>query len=91
MRKAAILIAGSLDDLLANTDVIVDCTPKKVAAKNVESYRRAGRRVILQGGAKHEATGHSFVAEASFGSSLGRESTRIVSCNTTSIVPCWEP
>lgn len=86
MRKAGMPIAGSLDDLLANTDVIVDCTPKKVAAKNIETYRRAGTKFILQGGEKHETTGHSFVAEASYESAIGRESTRVVSCNTTSIV-----
>lgn len=31
-------------------------------------------------------TGHSFVAEASYSSALNRDSTRVVSCNTTSIV-----
>ncbi len=31
-------------------------------------------------------TGHSFVADANYASAVGRESTRVVSCNTTSIV-----
>lgn len=31
-------------------------------------------------------TGHSFVAEANYATAVGREATRIVSCNTTSIV-----
>lgn len=30
--------------------------------------------------------GHSFNAEANYASALGRQATRIVSCNTTSIV-----
>ena len=37
-------------------------------------------------GEKHAATGHSFVAEASYLTALNRQSTRVVSCNTTSIV-----
>ncbi len=86
MRDAGLELAGTLDDLLAHTDVVVDCTPKRVAAKNVEMYHRRGIKFILQGGEKHEATGHSFVAESSYAGALNRESTRVVSCNTTSIV-----
>lgn len=40
----------------------------------------------MQGGEKHSATGHSFVAEASYLTALNRPSTRVVSCITTSIV-----
>lgn len=86
MRQAGLEVRGGLEDLLPQVDVIVDCTPKKVAAKNVESYRRTGTKFVLQGGEKHEATGHSFVAEVSYAGAIGRESTRVVSCNTTSIV-----
>lgn len=86
MRDAGMDVAGTLEDLVGDADVIVDCTPKHVAAKNVDLYRRLGRKFILQGGEKHEATGHSFVAEASYASAVGREATRVVSCNTTSIV-----
>ena len=86
MRAAGLTVAGTLDDLLAGADVVVDCTPKRIAAANVEAYRRRGIRFIVQGGEKHSVTGHSFVAEASFAGAVGRDSTRVVSCNTTSIV-----
>lgn len=86
MRAAGLEVAGTLEDLLARADIVVDCTPKKVAATNVEAYRRRGIRFIVQGGEKHAVTGHSFVAEASFAGAVGRDSTRVVSCNTTSIV-----
>jgi glyceraldehyde-3-phosphate dehydrogenase (NAD(P)) len=86
MREAGIKVAGHLDDLLGQAEIVVDCTPKRVAAKNVETYRRRGIKFIVQGGEKHEVTGHSFVAEASYASALDRDSTRVVSCNTTSIV-----
>lgn len=86
MRGAGSQVSGALDDLLGETDVVVDCTPKKIAAKNIASYRPRGIKFILQGGEKHEATGHSFVAESTFDGAIGRESTRVVSCNTTSIV-----
>ncbi|NDV89346.1 type II glyceraldehyde-3-phosphate dehydrogenase [Aurantimonas aggregata] len=86
MRNAGLDITGSLDDLLGASDLVVDCTPKRIAAVNVDIYRQRGIKFIVQGGEKHEVTGHSFVAEASYASALNRVSTRVVSCNTTSIV-----
>ena len=86
MRTAGLDVTGTLDDLLGQADVVVDCTPKRVAAKNIDIYRRRGLKFILQGGEKHSATGHSFVAESNYASALDREATRVVSCNTTSIV-----
>jgi len=86
MRAAGLEVVGTLDELLGQADVVVDCTPKRVAARNIDVYRRRGLKFILQGGEKHEATGHSFVAEANYASALDRDATRVVSCNTTSIV-----
>jgi len=86
LRGVGLDVAGELDDLLRQVDVIVDCAPKHVGARNAERYRAAGVRFVVQGGEKHEATGHSFVAEASYREAVGRDSTRVVSCNTTSIV-----
>ena len=86
MRAAGMQVEGTLDDLLAASDVVVDCTPKHVAAKNVELYRKLGLKFILHGGEKHEVTGHSFVAEANYASALDRDCTRVVSCNTTATV-----
>lgn len=86
MRSAGLPVIGALEDLLQQADVVVDCTPKKVAAGNVARYRSAGLRFVLQGGEKHETAGHSFVAESNYAEALGRTATRVVSCNTTSIV-----
>ena len=86
MRAAGLDVTGTLDDLLGQADVVVDCTPKRVAAKNVEVYRRRNLKFILQGGEKHAVTGHSFVAECNYASALGAPATRVVSCNTTSVV-----
>jgi glyceraldehyde-3-phosphate dehydrogenase (NAD(P)) len=86
MRAADIPVAGGLEELLRQVDVIVDATPKKVAAANLEKYRAASIKSIFQGGEKHGLTGHSFVAQANYATALGRETTRVVSCNTTSIV-----
>ncbi len=86
MRAAGQDVTGTLEELLGEVDVVVDCTPKRIAAGNVETYRRRGIKFILQGGEKHAAAGHSFVAECNYASALGRDATRVVSCNTTSVV-----
>jgi glyceraldehyde-3-phosphate dehydrogenase (NAD(P)) len=64
----------------------VDCTPKGIDARNKPRYENANVKCIFQGGAKHELTGHSFVASANYESAIGRDSTRVVSCNTTATV-----
>jgi glyceraldehyde-3-phosphate dehydrogenase (NAD(P)) len=86
MRAAGITVVGTLDDLLQQVDVVADCTPKKIGAANKPLYERAGVKAIYQGGESHMLTGHSFVAQANYETALGRASTRVVSCNTTSIV-----
>lgn len=86
MSAAGVDVAGTLQDLLDRVDIVVDTTPKHIAAGNIERYRQARVKFVLQGGESHKTTGHSFVAQANYDSALGRESTRVVSCNTTSIV-----
>ncbi|SHM89465.1 glyceraldehyde 3-phosphate dehydrogenase (NAD(P)+) [Cyclobacterium lianum] len=86
MQKAGIPLAGNMADLLGVAHLVVDCTPKKIAAQNVKIYKEQGIKFILQGGEKHETTGHSFSAENNYASALNRDSTRVVSCNTTSIL-----
>ena len=91
MRKSGLLVEGTLEELLGATDVIVDCTPKKIAAENRDIYRAHEVKFIMQGGEAHGSTGHSFVAEANYASAIGRNATRVVSCNTTSIVRTLTP
>ena len=86
MKSAGLPVAGLLDDLIKKCDIICDATPKKIASTNFEKYRQAGIKSIFQGGEKHSLTGHSFTAQANYESAIGRNSTRVVSCNTTSIV-----
>ncbi len=86
MRETGVHVHGTLPDLLKEVDVVVDCTPRAVASKNKVLYDGLGIKSIFQGAEKHSLTGHSFVAQANYESALGLNSTRVVSCNTTSIV-----
>ena len=86
MKNAGFTVKGGMTELLDQVNLVVDCTPKKVAAKNVERYKSQGKKFIVQGGEKHETAGHSFSAENNYQTALNIDATRVVSCNTTSIL-----
>lgn len=85
MQEAGIPVVGTLDDLLRKVDVVVDCTPKGIGAKNKPIYEQAGVKAIFQGGEKHELTGFSFTAQVNYADALNRQYARVVSCNTTAL------
>jgi len=86
MEASGISVKGNMQGLLDKVDLVVDCTPKNIAAKNVDMYKKQGIKFIVQGGEKHETTGHSFSAENNYKSAVNLDATRVVSCNTTSIL-----
>jgi glyceraldehyde-3-phosphate dehydrogenase (NAD(P)) len=85
MEKAGIPIAGTIDELLRRVDIVVDCTPKGIGAKNKAVYEEAGVKAIFQGGEKHELTGISFTAQVNYEQALDHRWARVVSCNTTGL------
>ncbi|MCS7099439.1 MAG: type II glyceraldehyde-3-phosphate dehydrogenase [Sulfolobales archaeon] len=87
MEKKGLRVGGVLEDLLkrGEVDVVVDCAPAKVGARNKELYEKHGVRAVFQGGEKHEVAGVSFVAQRNYSEALGRQFVRVVSCNTTAI------
>jgi glyceraldehyde-3-phosphate dehydrogenase (NAD(P)) len=85
MEDARLPVASTLDDLLKNLDIIVDCTPKGIGAKNKSLYEKAGVKAIFQGGEKHDLTGLSFTAQVNYTEALNKQFARVVSCNTTAL------
>ena len=85
MEAVGVPVAGALNDLLGQVDVVADCTPKKIGAQNRPRYETAGVKSIWQGGEKHEVAGYSFVAQVNYAGAIGRNSARVVSCNTTAL------
>jgi glyceraldehyde-3-phosphate dehydrogenase (NAD(P)) len=79
-------VDGTLDDLLAKVDVVVDAAPDKVGKENRATYERAGVRAIYQGGEKSDVAPVSFNALGNFDAGRGQKSLRVVSCNTTGLV-----
>jgi glyceraldehyde-3-phosphate dehydrogenase (NAD(P)) len=93
---AGLPVAGTIDDLVALADIVVDSAPEKVGKENAKRYRDAGVRAIFQGGEKADVAEMSFNALANFDRAREKRTVRVVSCNTTGlaraasvIVPHW--
>jgi glyceraldehyde-3-phosphate dehydrogenase (NAD(P)) len=75
---------GTLADLLATVDVLLDCTPGGVPETYRELYEAHPRlTVIVQGGEKHSLGGVSFNSFANYGDVLGHRRIRVISCSST--------
>ena len=83
-KDAGLSIAGSLDDLIRESDVVVDCSPSGLPAKNLARCRELGTKFICEGGEDHDLTGFSFSSFANYSDAAGKDAARVVSCNTTS-------
>ena len=46
MRAAGLDVTGTLDELLGQADVVVDCTPKRMAAKNIDMCSSNTARIL---------------------------------------------
>ncbi|MGI0130882.1 MAG: type II glyceraldehyde-3-phosphate dehydrogenase [Thermoplasmata archaeon] len=82
---AGLPVAGSVQDLVARADVVVDATPDKVGRENRKLYEGAKVRSVFQGGERADVAEASFNALGNFGASRGKRSVRVVSCNTTGL------
>jgi glyceraldehyde-3-phosphate dehydrogenase (NAD(P)) len=90
-QEAGIEISGTVDEMLDKTDIVVDCTPEGIGAKNLEKYKELGLKAIFQGGEKHDNIGLSFNSFANYSDSFGKDYTRVVSCNTTGLTRTLKP
>lgn len=80
-----IQIKGTLEDLLADSDIVVDCAPGKFGETNKATYKKRGIKAIFQGGEKEEIAEMSFNAQTNYRNCIGKTYLRVVSCNTTAL------
>ncbi|TLZ48528.1 MAG: type II glyceraldehyde-3-phosphate dehydrogenase [Methanobacteriota archaeon] len=87
--KAGLKVRGTLDDLLKEVELVVDCTPEESGYK--PAYEKAGVKAIWQGGEEHSLTNFSFNAAVNYTEALGRSWVRVPSCNTTGLIRTLYP
>jgi glyceraldehyde-3-phosphate dehydrogenase (NAD(P)) len=84
--KAEIEVLGTVEDLIKEADVVIDCSPNKVGAENRSKYYdKMDVKAIFQGGEKKDVADVSFNALANYDVARGKRYVRVVSCNTTGL------
>ncbi|MGB9979147.1 phosphorylating glyceraldehyde-3-phosphate dehydrogenase [Methanobacterium sp.] len=90
--EAGIKVTGTADELFEKLDIVVDCTPEGIGAKNKEgTYEKLGLKAIFQGGEKHDQIGLSFNSFSNYKDAIGKDYARVVSCNTTGLCRTLNP
>ncbi|MEF8773962.1 MAG: type II glyceraldehyde-3-phosphate dehydrogenase [Halobacteriales archaeon] len=89
--EAGIELAGGVEELVEQSDVIVDATPSGVGAENKAIYEAHDTPALFQGGEDEDVADVSFTARANYEDAVGADSVRVVSCNTTGLARLIAP
>ncbi|WMT52083.1 MAG: type II glyceraldehyde-3-phosphate dehydrogenase [Ferroplasma sp.] len=89
--ESDVKVKGTLKDLLAESDIVIDGTPEGNGEKNLKLYKEYGIKAILEGGERSEAVESSFNAYSNYSESMGKNYVRVVSCNTTALARTLTP
>ncbi|WP_280535367.1 type II glyceraldehyde-3-phosphate dehydrogenase [Halopenitus sp. POP-27] len=82
---AGLDVAGGLEELIEASDIVVDCCPSDIGAKNRPVYEDHGTPAIFQGGEGADIADVSFNARSNFEDARDADYVRVVSCNTTAL------
>jgi len=83
---AGIPVAGTLEELIEKSDIILDATSAGIGAKNKEIYKKFGKKAVFQGGEKNDVADVFFHGYANYEKGLGAEFLKLTSCNTTGFI-----
>ena len=84
--SSGVKVRGTVEDLLSRVQVVVDATPAGVGSSYKGLYEKYGVRQVYQGGEKPDVAQISFSSLCNYEEALGKNSVRVVSCNTTGLL-----
>ena len=84
-------LAGTVDELVAASDVVVDACPSGIGAENKSLYEGYDTPALFQGGEDADVADVSFTARANYDEAVGADAVRVVSCNTTGLCRLLTP
>jgi glyceraldehyde-3-phosphate dehydrogenase (NAD(P)) len=86
-----IKVKGTLEDLLSESNIVVDGTPEGNGEKDLKLYKQYGIKAILEGGESKDAVEASFNSYSNYSKSINKNYVRVVSCNTTALARTLSP
>jgi len=89
--EAGIDLAGEVEELVEESDVVVDAAPSGIGAGNRELYEEYDTPALYQGGEEEALVDTSFNARSNFSEATGADHVRVVSCNTTGLARLVAP
>ncbi|MFH0965241.1 MAG: type II glyceraldehyde-3-phosphate dehydrogenase [Planctomycetota bacterium] len=85
LEKAGIKVAGMVEDLLGQVEMVIDATSPGVGTQNRKLYEKAGVKATFQAGEKHKAGDTVFHPCHNYDKVKGMSYIEMLSCNTTAI------
>jgi len=85
LKDAGISVAGLIEELLEQVDMVIDATSPGVGARNRELYEKFKVKATFQAGEKHKAGDTLFNPCHNFDKCKGQSYVEMLSCNTTAI------
>ncbi|MFB6266947.1 MAG: type II glyceraldehyde-3-phosphate dehydrogenase [Halodesulfurarchaeum sp.] len=89
--EAGMETAGHVDELVEESDIVVDATPSGIGTENKALYEEHDTPAIFQGGESHDLVDVSFNARANYAAATEASYVRVVSCNTTGLARLVAP
>ncbi|RRJ28947.1 type II glyceraldehyde-3-phosphate dehydrogenase [Halocatena pleomorpha] len=83
--EAGIGLAGTVSELVEQSDVVVDACPSGIGADNKSMYESLDTPALYQGGEDADLVDTSFNARGNYSAAAGASHVRVVSCNTTGL------
>ena len=86
LKDAGVTISGTFDEMVQQSDIILDATSAGTGAKNKEVYQKHNKKAVFQGGEKNELVDVFFHGYANYEKGVGKQFLKLTSCNTTGLI-----
>jgi len=86
LEEAGIPIAGTMEELVQQVDIMLDATSAGIGAKNRLLYEKYGKKAVFQGGEKNDVADVFFHGYANYEKGIDCQFLKLTSCNTTGLI-----
>ena len=86
LTDVGIPVAGTLEEMVQECDIMLDATSAGIGAKNKELYMKYNTKAIFQGGESNAVADVFFHGYANYEKGLGADYLKLTSCNTTGLI-----
>ena len=80
LESAGYEVAGTLEDILPEVDIVLDATSPGVGAKNKELYIKYGKKAVFQGGEKNDIADVFFHGYANYEKGINEDFLKCLFC-----------